>query len=144
MPISLPFAGEKDPIKKVQSAYSAISESDIDAIFVNENKKKDITRDYVEMIIEDFALLTQNQALYNKFLQIDTKLEKSLREYQAEVKGLLNSIVGLSAPMQNTGVEQMNQPVTMPQMPQAQPMVATPTEATPQPKVETPQNIGVE
>lgn len=127
------FVGEKDPLKKVQQTYSSISESDIEAVFLNPKKKKELTRAYIEMVIEDFALLTQNQSLYNKFLQVDTKLEKSLREYQAEIKGLLNSIVGLSVPQQ-----QANQPVSVPTEPQAQPI------NMPQPNLVSPSSVGVE
>jgi hypothetical protein len=133
MPLdTLSFVGEKDPMKKAQNVFKALGESSIDAIFIREKKsQKDITRAYIEMVIEDFAIMTQNQALFNKFLQIDTKVEKALREYQAELKGLLNSILGtqMVAPQQQP---MMQQPVTMPQQPQPE------TQVTP------PKSIGIE
>ncbi len=139
MPINnLPFIGEEDPVKKAQQIYKKLESHTIDAIFTSEKGSKgEMTRAYVEMVIEDFAIMTQNQALFNKFLQIDTKLEKSLREYQAELKGLLNGIVSTSVAQPS-----MQQPVQMPVQPQPdtqvvdQPLApATPT---------TPKSVGVE
>lgn len=136
MPLSnLPFVGEKDPVKKAQNVYKSLETSSIDAIFTSEKEsKKEITRAYVEMIIEDFAIMTQNQALFNKFLQIDTKLEKALREYQAELKGLLNGIIGTTM----TAQPEVQQPVQIPTQPQPNTQVAE------QPVVKTPQSIGIE
>ncbi|MBN2287362.1 MAG: hypothetical protein JXI43_13005 [Tissierellales bacterium] len=114
MPLdTLSFTGEKDPIKKARSVYSILENSSIDAVFKREKKtQKDLTRTYVELIIEEFSTMTQNQALFNKFLQIDTKLEKSLREYQAEIKGLLYGIIGTS--MMQPQQPAFQQPVSMP------------------------------
>lgn len=136
MPLSnLPFVGEKDPVKKAQNVYKSLETSSIDAIFTSEKEsKKEITRAYVEMIIEDFAIMTQNQALFNKFLQIDTKLEKALREYQAELKGLLNGIIGTTM----TAQPEVQQPVQIPTQPQPNTQVAE------QPVVKAPQSIGIE
>jgi len=146
MPVSnVPFIGEKDPIKKAQNTYASIEDSEIDAVFnSNTSKTKTITRDYIEMIIEEFSQMTQNQALFNKFLQIDTKLEKALREYQAEIKGLLNGITGA-----NMQPAPLNQPVAMPASPQPQPINAPqmqqPSDTiSSSPSIEDPKSIGVE
>jgi len=136
MPLNnLPFVGEKDPVKKAQNVYKALETSSIDAIFTSEkDSKKEVTRAYVEMIIEDFAIMTQNQALFNKFLQIDTKLEKALREYQAELKGLLNGLIG------TTMAQAPQQPVQIPAQPQPNTQVAE------QPVLNTtpPKSVGIE
>jgi hypothetical protein len=119
MPLNnLPFVGEKDPMKKAQNVYKLLDDLKIDANFIKDDgsTRKDLTRAYIEMVIEDFAIMTQNQALFNKFLQIDTKLEKALREYQAELKGLFNSILGTSMMAPPTTV--MQQPVPMQTEPQ--------------------------
>lgn len=139
MPLSnLPFTGEKDPVKKAQNVYKALETSSIDAIFVGEkDNKKEVTRAYIEMIIEDFAIMTQNQALFNKFLQIDTKVEKALREYQAELKGLLNGLIGTTMTQpQQTIIP--NQPVQIPTQPQPN------TQVEEQPTINTPKSVGIE
>lgn len=140
MPInSLPFMGEEDPVKKAQQIYKKLESHSIDAIFASEKGSKgEMTRAYVEMVIEDFAIMTQNQALFNKFLQIDTKLEKSLREYQAELKGLLNGIVSTSMAPQPA----MQQPIQMPVQPQPNTQVVDQPLAPAQPA--TPKSVGVE
>lgn len=144
MPLdNLSFVGEKDPMKKAQNVYKTLDETSMDAVFVSEEKsKKNMTRAYVEMVIEDFAIMTQNQALFNKFLQIDTKMEKALREYQAELKGLLNGIIGTSMvqPQQPLQMQQpMQQPVQMPVQPQPETQVAPPME-----KASPPKSVGIE
>jgi hypothetical protein len=140
MPLTnLPFTGEKDPLKKAQNVYKTLEESSIDAIFVSEkNTKKEVTRAYIEMVIEDFAMMTQNQALFNKFLQIDTKVEKSLREYQAELKGLINGIIGTSM-VQPQQPLQMQQPTSMPTQPQPDTQVMPQTMTS-----EPPKSVGIE
>ncbi len=140
MPLTnLPFVGEKDPLKKAQNVYETLDKSSIDAVFVSEKEsKKNLTRAYVEMVIEDFAMMTQNQALFNKFLQIDTKVEKALREYQAELKGLFNGIIGTSM-VQPQQALPMQQPTSMPMQPQPDTQVLPPPVAT-----EAPKSVGIE
>lgn len=128
--INLPFVGEKDPMKKAQNVYKLLDDLKIDANFIKDDgsSRKDLTRAYIEMVIEDFAIMTQNQALFNKFLQIDTKLEKSLREYQAELKGLFNSILGTSM-MAPPTTATMQQPVPMQVEPQNDMQVEQPNKS---------------
>ena len=138
MPISnLPFTDDGDPVKKAQQVYKKLDSHTIDAVFASEKSSKgEMTRAYVEMVIEDFAIMTQNQALFNKFLQIDTKLEKSLREYQAELKGLLNGIVSSSVAQPQPMIQQ---PIQMPVQPQPNTQVAE------QPMTQTPpKSVGIE
>ena len=82
----------------LQRIYRNLGSTKIEAAFMNaDGSKVSITRDYLEAIIEDYAQQTQNGSFFNKFLQIDTKLEKALREYAADMKMLLASAATLAA-----------------------------------------------
>jgi len=128
--------------KKIQDLSESLNELDIEAMFLDENQTKGITRTYIEMVLEELSIATQNQALFNKFLQMDTKLEKALREYQADIKALLMGVT--NAPQ----IAPTNQP-SMPNIPN--PIVTQP-QPTPQPaqmqvpKLKTPTStrLGVE
>ena len=82
----------------LQRIYRNLGSTQIEAAFMNsDGSKVSITRDYLEAIIEDYAQQTQNGSFFNKFLQIDTKLEKALREYAADMKMLLASAATMAA-----------------------------------------------
>ena len=68
--------------------------TDVDAYFFDPKTDKIIlTRDYIEMILQEYGQATQNMAYLQKFVQIDSKLDKALREYRVDVQSLLNSII---------------------------------------------------
>jgi len=121
---SVNFTGDKSSLSKLQSALKDIDSSDIDISFGAASK---IDRDYLEMIIEDHAKQTQNAALANKWIQIDTALEKELRRFKVAVSSLLTSVVETE-----TAQAQAAQP--QPGLP-AQPG-AVPGPVSPQPSME--------
>jgi hypothetical protein len=85
------FTNQKSPSAKLQNLSTKLTKTDPYLSFKDDMKRDVLDRAYFEMVIEEFAAATQNQALFNKFLQIDTKLDKALREYKAEIKLLISS-----------------------------------------------------
>lgn len=98
----------------LQRIYRLVGDSQIEAAFMDKNGAKQVvTRDYLEAMVEEYAQSTQNSSFFNKFLQIDTKLEKALREYAADIKMLLAGATSVVAAQ-----TQVQQPI----QPQQQPM----------------------
>ncbi|HOF44232.1 MAG TPA: hypothetical protein PLI42_00680 [Candidatus Pacearchaeota archaeon] len=131
---------QKNPLDTISKLLNDIDAYDIDAMFMDKDKKKGITRAYIEMCIEDMSLWTQNQTLFNKFLQTDTKLEKALREYQAEIKNLLSSIVNTQYVQSAPSVPQQVAPTPVINPQELQPV---PAEVQPAKKVSYPTSIGI-
>lgn len=131
---------QKNPLDTISKLLNDIDAYDIDAMFMDEDKKKGITRAYIEMCIEDMSLWTQNQTLFNKFLQTDTKLEKALREYQAEIKNLLSSIVNTQYVQSAPSVPQQVVPTPVINPQELQPV---PAEVQHAKKVSYPTSIGI-
>lgn len=81
--------------EKISGLLASINKgADVDAYFYDPKTDKIIlTRDYIEMILQEHGQATQNMSSLQKFVQIDSKLDKALREYRVDVQSLLNSIV---------------------------------------------------
>ncbi len=86
------FSGSKNPLDKLSKTLEMLNKSDVDAQFLDQRGKPSITRDYLEMVISEYAVSSQAPQIFNKFLSEDTKLDKSLREYKANIAMLLSSI----------------------------------------------------
>jgi len=96
-------AAAKQQAAQVQSQYAdkisgllaAVNNgADVDAYFYDPKTDKIIlTRDYIEMILQEYSQATQNMGPLQKFVNIDSKLDKALREYRVDVQALLNSVV---------------------------------------------------
>ncbi|MFA5385381.1 MAG: hypothetical protein WC364_12120 [Eubacteriales bacterium] len=91
MPVSdVNFTNDRTSTEKLKSALDEISNSDLEISFGDGSK---IDRAYLEMIIDEFGKESQNVALANKWIQIDTALEKELRRFKVAVISLLSSVV---------------------------------------------------
>jgi hypothetical protein len=80
---------------KISTILGSLNQgTDVDAYFYDPKTDKIIlTRDYIEMILQEYGQATQNMSFLQKFVQIDSKLDKSLREYRVDIQSLLNSII---------------------------------------------------
>lgn len=110
MPISnTPFLEPKDPISKLQKLMKALDRGSIEAYFTNSKGEKTLSREYVEMSFQDYAISQQNSQVMNKWISLDTKLDKALLEYVSDVKMLIASIT-------QTGMAQQSvaEPINMP------------------------------
>lgn len=81
--------GGGDPLQKLQKILDVVSASEIEAHFTDEREKPVLTRAYIEMVIEEFSQQAQSPQLNNKFIALDIKLTKALKEYKAELRVLL-------------------------------------------------------
>ncbi len=136
MPImDTPIMGNNDPFQKIQSVLKKLDTSDVDAQFTNDDSMdKAIDRDYIELVIDEFAQATQNTTIFNKWLQIDTKLEKALREFKADLKLLLSGLTMMNNAQQSAGVQMPLQP-QMPAQQQALPSQTMNQRPLPEPQV---------
>jgi hypothetical protein len=98
MPVSdVKFSDNDDPKSRAQSVLEMLGRAELEARFVEvKTEKPTIRRDYLETVIDDLAQASQNQSVFNKFLQIDTALTKELRKYKSDIKNLLSSMLGSS------------------------------------------------
>lgn len=80
---------------KISSLLTSInSGADVDAYFFDPKADKiTLTRDYIEMMLQEYGQATQNMSPLQKFVQIDAKLDKALREYRVDVQSLLSNIL---------------------------------------------------
>jgi len=125
--------GNNDPFQKIQAVLKKLDTSDVDAQFTSEDSmEKGIDRNYIELVIDDFAQATQNTTIFNKWLQIDTKLEKSLREFKADLKLLLSGLTMMNNAQQSAGVQM---PLQQPAMTQQAPSQAMNQRPLPEPQI---------
>lgn len=96
----------KNPADRLSSLVLKLKELTIEAFFVDDKEQVKLTRTYIEMVLSEYAQHTQNSTVYNKWLQIDTKFEKSLKEYKSEIMIMLTGLQSMGD-MQQT----MEQPV---------------------------------
>ena len=128
-----PIMGNNDPFQKIQAVLKKLDTSDVDAQFTSEDSmEKGIDRNYIELVIDDFAQATQNTTIFNKWLQIDTKLEKSLREFKADLKLLLSGLTMMNNAQQSAGVQM---PLQQPAMTQQAPSQAMNQRPLPEPQI---------
>lgn len=97
------FNGDRSSGAKLDSAIQSIETEKIEVTFGGGR----VDRAYLEMLINDASEQQQNPALANKWIQIDTALEKELRKFKVAVKALLQTIKN-------------SPPVEQPQAPQQQ------------------------
>ena len=90
----VPFVSQGDPFTQLQKVLKELDGVVLDAEFVDQQGKLKIDRNYIEMVISQYARSTQNPTVFNKWLQIDTKLDKSLKEYKSDLQIML---AGLSS-----------------------------------------------
>lgn len=124
MPISnASFTEPKDVLSKLQKLMKVLDKGSIEAHFTNERGDPTLSREYVEMIFQDYAIAQQNPQVMNKWIALDTKLDKALLEYTSDVKMLIASVT-------QTGIaQQATAPVNMPSpLPPAEGIANTPEE----------------
>jgi hypothetical protein len=120
------FNDKSDPLTKLQKALAALSKAEPEASFRDKNKRDLIDRASLEMFISDYAQSQQNPQLFNKWLQIDTKFEKALREYKSDVQMLISGVTQLGQAQQMVA-EPTNMPSPAPEpSPQASQQGAPP------------------
>lgn len=80
---------------KISSLLASINEgTDVDAYFYDvKSNKITLTREYIEMILQEYGQATQNMGPLQKFIQMDSKLDKALREYRVDIQSLLSSVI---------------------------------------------------
>lgn len=110
MPISdTPFNVNTSSVGELSKLMRILNKSSIDAWFTKDNGKPSLSRDYIEMILKDYAISQQNDQLMSKWLALESKLDKSLMEYLYDLQMLLASIT-------QTGMAQsgLNEPTSAP------------------------------
>jgi hypothetical protein len=94
------FQDNSNPLQKLEKTLKVMGPLELEASFRNEQKGDIITRAFLEMVISDYAQSQQNPQLFNKWLQIDTKLDKALREYKSDVQMLISGVTQLGQAQQ--------------------------------------------
>jgi hypothetical protein len=113
MPISnASFMDPKSPVAKLEKIMNILSKGSIEAHFTDEKNAPTLSREYLEMAFQDYAISQQNPQIMNKWIALDTKLDKNLLEYVSEVKLLIASVI-------QTGMGQQSaaEPLNMPSPP---------------------------
>ena len=103
------FSDTSNPLQKLQKALKMLDVAMPEAAFKDERGKEIITRTYLEMVLSEYSQSQQNPQLFNKWLQIDTKLDKALREYKSDVQMLIAGVTQLGQ-AQATVSEPTNMP----------------------------------
>ncbi len=97
MPISdASFNDTKIPLSKFQKMMKVLERGSIEAHFTDERGEPTLTREYVDRVFQDYAISQQNPQIMNKWIALDTKLDKSLLEYTSDVKMLIASVTQIS------------------------------------------------
>jgi hypothetical protein len=102
------FSDPKTPVSKLEKIMQILSQGSIEAHFTDEKNTPTVSRDYIEMAFQDYAIAQQNPQVMNKWISLDTKLDKSLLEYVSDVKMLIASVVQTGGAQTSTGA--LNQP----------------------------------
>lgn len=86
---------QQEYASKISNLLSSINTGvDVDAYFYDTKADKiTLTRDYIEMVLQEYGQATQNMSPLQKFVQIDAKLDKALREYRVDVQSLLGNVL---------------------------------------------------
>jgi len=99
--INSTFQDNGSPIQKLQKTLTVLNTVSAEASFKDDKTNKEvITRVYLEMILSEFSQMQQNPQVFNKWLQIDTKLDKALREYKSDVQMLIAGITQMGQAQQ--------------------------------------------
>jgi hypothetical protein len=110
MPISdANFTDIKSPLSTLTKIMRMIERGSIEAHFTNEKNEPTLSREYVEMAFQDFAIQQQNSQVMNKWIALDTKLDKAMLEYVSEVKLLIASVI-----QTGTAQSSMGEPQSLP------------------------------
>jgi hypothetical protein len=119
------FVDKSDPLSKLNKTLEMINKVQVEASFMDERGKPLLTRDYIEMVLSEYAQSQQNPQMFNKWLQLDTKLDKALREYKSDIQMLLSSMTQMGQAQQMVAEPvnmpgPTNAPAPTPQVPQGQ------------------------
>ena len=90
------FSTEKNPAEQLNKLLSALSSNQIEAHFVNEQNKTVVNRDYIEMVLTEYSQANNDVPSFNKWLQIDSTLDKALRKYKVELQSMLQALSSMS------------------------------------------------
>ena len=102
MPVSgASFTNVDNPVSKLQKLMKVLGKGSIEAFFTDDRGEKTLSREYIEMAFQDYAISQQNPQVMNKWISLDTKLDKNLLEYLSDVKMLIASVAQTGAAQQS-------------------------------------------
>jgi hypothetical protein len=88
------MGGGDNPLAQIQEILKLVETSEIDAVLVDHSNldKVNVTITKVEQIITSYSQSTQNPELSNKWIGLETKLTKALKEFQSNLRLLLAGV----------------------------------------------------
>lgn len=84
-------SSDKDSVSKILSSLLA---GEIRAFIVDESGKPMAGKDSIDDAIAEYSRSNGDTSVYNKWIQIDTTLDKALKKYLMEVENLLGTLTG--------------------------------------------------
>ena len=97
--------GGDNPSQQLQKMLELIEKSQIDAQFMDERDKPTLTRTYIEMVLQDYSLQAQNPQMFNKWLAVDEKLNKAIRQFKSDLLQLLTGQAQMGSAQQSLQAE---------------------------------------
>ena len=97
------FTGPKTPVAQLSKVMRTLERGGIEAHFTSERNEPTLSRDYIELAFQEFAIQQQNSQVMNKWITLDTKLDKALLEYLSDVKLLIASVVQTGTAQETLG-----------------------------------------
>lgn len=107
-----------DPLQQLNKILETVSQARIEAQFVDAAEKPILTRTYIEIVIGEFSEKAQNPQMSNKWIALDMKLEKALKEFKSELRILLAGQAQMGAAqatLQSEAPEEAPAPAPQPQ-----------------------------
>lgn len=122
------FTSNNNPTDRLNKLLQAISSTQIEAHFVNAQNKSVVTRDYIEMVLTEYSQESNDVPSFNKWLQIDSTLDKALRKYKVEIQSMLQELAQMSvakANIEEPVIDEAPMPKSFPQNPAAEKRLPT-------------------
>lgn len=97
--VNTTFTNNGGGASKLESVLKDIENAEVDVTFGTTK----LDRAYIEMVIEQYSKESQDSSVANKWIQIDTALEKELRRFKVAMSNLLSAVVQTSQAQQAAG-----------------------------------------
>ena len=94
-----------NPTEALKKMLEVMEKSEIEAMFVDENKKAVLTRAFIELTLQDYSLQAQNPQIFNKWLAVDEKVNKAIRQFKSDLLQLLTGQAQMNAAQQTLQAE---------------------------------------
>jgi hypothetical protein len=95
------IGNQNDPYVNLTKLLDILNRVDLEVKFIdNKGNDRELDRASIEMYLSKYAQSTQNVAVFNKFLGIDTKLDKALKEYKSELQVMISGLTSLGQAQQ--------------------------------------------